>query len=446
MAEQYKKFHSKSKLCNNADDSNHFYDDRIGVHYFFSCKTPESRFGSWLYVVLTKKSRKYIRLNKYLAKDEKSVILPDSIDNINVEVLGSNAFIFENKHEEIILSNNIKKIEPFAFNGCKNINKICLNDSIEVLDDNCFCPDYFIDDEYDFNDMCDKKKLYASSFAQDIINNIAKQFSKLGSLKQISSCVFGRDSIKCNLNFTKKKDVLCDIAKLLSAGYKICAQDMLYTRNGTYRLEAGNIYRVCQNGENSEERECFYEESKDCDLIYEFDRWDINYEYDQSICRVSDVLFHNEEKPLDLLALPVPKIEKTMKCKELRYVYLDCYVGCEELFLPMPYCLGHNQLEKLLSGGVGYLFCQADNLESVDPDFDRDFSRYDIADVYPLDFDDHYELEYYYRPEIQQYKNHKVSRPVLFWEELDIRFGCTYNKDKNEVLLNSGIPFNHNLS
>lgn len=296
LAEQYKKFHSKSKLCNNADDSNHFYDDRIGVHYFFSCKTPESRFGSWLYVVLTKNSKKYIRLNKYLAKDEKSVILPDSIGNISVEVLGSNAFIFGNKHEEIILSNDMKKIEPFAFNGCKNIKKICLNDSIEVLDDNCFCSDYYIDDKYSFDDLDTRKKLYASSFAQDIINNIAKQFSKLGSLKQISPCVFGSDSIKCNLDFTKKKDVLSDIALLLSGGYKIHAQDMLYTRNGTYRLEAGNVYRVCQNGEKSEEHKCFYEESKDCDLIYEFDRWEINDKDDQLICRVSDVIFHNEEK------------------------------------------------------------------------------------------------------------------------------------------------------
>ena len=440
LAKQYKNFHSKSKLCNNDDDSNHLYDDRIGVHYFFSCETPESRFGSWLYVVLTKNSKKYIRLNKYLAKDEKSVILPDSIGNINVEVLGSNAFIFENKHEEIILSNNMKKIEPFAFNGCKNIKKICLNDSIEVLDNNCFCSDYNIEDKYDFGDMHVRKKLYANSFAQDIINNIAKQFPKLGSLKQISSCVFGNDSIKCNLDFTKKKDVLFDIALLLSGGYKIHAQDMLYTRNGTYRLEAGNVYRICQNGEKSEERECFYEESKDCDLIYEFDQWFLYYEGNQPICRVSDVIFHNEEKPLDLLALPVPKIKKTMECKEFSYVYLDCYVGCEKLFLPMPYCLGKDQLKVLLSGGVRYLFCQADNLKSVDPDFDSDFCCKDLDGNYLSD-DDHYELKYFYPPEFRQYKNYNVSCPAIFRKDLVIRFGCTYDKDKNEVLLNSGIPF-----
>lgn len=310
--------------------------------------------------------------------------------------------------------------------------KICLNDSIEVLDDNCFCSD----DEYDFDVMDERKKLYASPFAQDIINNIAKQFPKLGSLKQISSCVFGKGNIKCNLDFTKKKDVLFDIAKLLSGGYKICAQDMLYTRNGMYRLEADNVYRICQNGEKSEERECFYEESKDCDLIYEFARWKINDKEDQLICRVSDIFFHNEEKPLDLLALPVPKIKETMECKELRYVFLDCCVGCEKLFLPMPYCLGSDQLNRLLSGGVRYLFCQADNLKSVNPNFDHDFYQKDCSGNY-LSYDfPHYELAYFYPIE-----RVNVSCPAKFQEDLVIRFGCTYDKDKNEVLLNSGIPF-----
>ena len=76
---------------------------------------------------------------------KKSVNLPDSIDNIDVEVLGSNVFIFENKYEEIILSNDLKKIEPILLMIAK-ISKNMFKNSIKVLDGNCFCADYYIDD------------------------------------------------------------------------------------------------------------------------------------------------------------------------------------------------------------------------------------------------------------------------------------------------------------
>jgi len=76
-------------------------------------------------------------ITKYL-KEQKEVIVPDTIGNIKVTEIGNRAFERKNKTEKIILPKYLKKIGNCTFNNCEKLSTIEIPDTVTEIGKSSF--------------------------------------------------------------------------------------------------------------------------------------------------------------------------------------------------------------------------------------------------------------------------------------------------------------------
>lgn len=76
-------------------------------------------------------------VNKYVGTDE-TVILPDEIENVQVQYIGSRAFENCRGLKEVVMPNRVLEIGDHAFNGCSNLEKITFSNVLERIGDSAF--------------------------------------------------------------------------------------------------------------------------------------------------------------------------------------------------------------------------------------------------------------------------------------------------------------------
>ena len=72
----------------------------------------------------------------YLGKDAE-VIIPAIIKTFPVVAIGENAFKNSNL-ESIIIPDNVKSIEKYAFYGCESLKTVIIGNGVESIGDNAF--------------------------------------------------------------------------------------------------------------------------------------------------------------------------------------------------------------------------------------------------------------------------------------------------------------------
>jgi len=107
----------------------------IASYLLFSCteKIPSGDVQFYEYEVTSSS----IKILKYLG-NESSLIIPTSIDGINVISIGNNSFSNNETLNSIILGESIESIESNAFRSCINLKVVSLNDNLKKIDDFAF--------------------------------------------------------------------------------------------------------------------------------------------------------------------------------------------------------------------------------------------------------------------------------------------------------------------
>lgn len=117
--------------------------------------------GEYLYVVEDGE----VTLTGYSGK-EKNVTLPSAIDGLPVTAIGKEAFK-NTAVESVILPSSIRKIDWFAFYGCRNLGSIAIPKSVEKIEYGCF-------------DGCSSLSVYCEK------GSFAEQYAKSYGLRVVS--------------------------------------------------------------------------------------------------------------------------------------------------------------------------------------------------------------------------------------------------------------------
>ena len=71
-------------------------------------------------------------------KDAETIEIPEEIDGIKVEIIGSEAFADNTNIKSVVIPKNIIKIEDSAFNGCTNLANVTFNEGLKELGTSVF--------------------------------------------------------------------------------------------------------------------------------------------------------------------------------------------------------------------------------------------------------------------------------------------------------------------
>ena len=71
-------------------------------------------------------------------KDAETIEIPEEIDGIKVEIIGSEAFADNTNVKSVVIPKNIIKIEDSAFNGCTNLSDVTFNEGLKELGTSVF--------------------------------------------------------------------------------------------------------------------------------------------------------------------------------------------------------------------------------------------------------------------------------------------------------------------
>ena len=71
-------------------------------------------------------------------KDAETIEIPEEIDGIKVEIIGSEAFADNTNVKSVVIPKNITKIEDSAFNGCTNLANVTFNEGLKELGTSVF--------------------------------------------------------------------------------------------------------------------------------------------------------------------------------------------------------------------------------------------------------------------------------------------------------------------
>ena len=71
-------------------------------------------------------------------KDAETIEIPEEIDGIKVEIIGSEAFSDNTNVKSVVIPKNITKIEDSAFNGCTNLANVTFNEGLKELGTSVF--------------------------------------------------------------------------------------------------------------------------------------------------------------------------------------------------------------------------------------------------------------------------------------------------------------------
>lgn len=61
------------------------------------------------------------------------LVIPDTIENLKVKIIGKSAFKNNKNLKKVIFSNNIIKMEPYAFSNCSNLTEVELSCNLQVI-------------------------------------------------------------------------------------------------------------------------------------------------------------------------------------------------------------------------------------------------------------------------------------------------------------------------
>lgn len=70
--------------------------------------------------------------------NDPNVVIPSEIGGKPVVEIGANAFYFNGDIETLVISENVKRIDWYAFNTCENLAEVTLPESLEYIDDWAF--------------------------------------------------------------------------------------------------------------------------------------------------------------------------------------------------------------------------------------------------------------------------------------------------------------------
>lgn len=66
------------------------------------------------------------------------LVIPDSINGVNITAIGGSAFYFESSLKSVVIGNNVKTIGTFAFSSCEALEEIVLPNGIERIENLAF--------------------------------------------------------------------------------------------------------------------------------------------------------------------------------------------------------------------------------------------------------------------------------------------------------------------
>ena len=73
-----------------------------------------------------------IKIEKYIGND-KTVVIPDTIEDKSVKSIGEDAFSNCSNIEKITIPDSVNKIDDYAFCGCSSLNDISIPNSVYNL-------------------------------------------------------------------------------------------------------------------------------------------------------------------------------------------------------------------------------------------------------------------------------------------------------------------------
>lgn len=102
-------------------------------------------------------------IKKYLGND-KIVIIPEMFGGYNVELISEEAFLDNTSLEKVLIADNVKTIDEYAFKGCSNLKEIVFseNSNIKAFYDSAFNGCSNLEEIY-INIKSDKKDFYINN-------------------------------------------------------------------------------------------------------------------------------------------------------------------------------------------------------------------------------------------------------------------------------------------